>query len=346
MGWRIMALLERNDIAIDLGTVNTIVRNNAEDIIFCEATCITLEDMGDSKRVVCIGDQAKKMMGRAPSNFEVINPLLNGAISDFETTKTFISALISLGQTSKLAPRVGISIPRNLTQVERHSLYEATILAGAKEAFLIEDPFSASVGAGLDISTARAKMVIDAGGGLIEASVISLGGLIASAFTKEAGDFVDYALIEYCRYNKNIGISKELAEKIKRQIRVFGENPIINIGAKSLSNGMPISYELNLDELKHVLLTGMFKIKYTILETIQKSPPQIAPDLIEDGAILTGGMALIEGMKEFLEEELKMQINLSPNPLLDISKGACIIMQNYDAYDRVEWSGGSIVDNS
>ena len=334
-----MAFLERNDIAIDLGTVNTIVRNNAEDIIFCEATCIALEDMGGTKRIVCVGDQAKKMLGRAPSNFEVINPLLNGAISDFEMTKIFISALIALGQTRNLAPRVGISIPRNLTQVERYSLYEATILAGAKEAFLIEDPFSASVGAGLDISTSRAKMIIDVGGGLIEVSIISLGGLIASAFTKEAGDFIDYALVEYCRHNKNIGISKELAESIKRQVNVFGENSIINIGAKSLATGMPIAYELNLNDLKPVLLAGMFRVKNTILEAIQKSPPQIAPDLIEDGAILTGGMALMEGMKEFLEEELKMQINLSPNPLLDISKGVCIIMQNYEAYDRVEWSG-------
>ena len=337
-----MAFFGRNDIAIDLGTVNTIVRNNVEEIIFCEATCIALEDTRNFKRVVCIGEQAKKMLGRAPQNFEIVNPLLNGAISDFETTKIFIGALINLGQTRNLAPRVGISIPRNLTQVERHSLHEAAMLAGAKEVFLIEDPFSASVGAGLDISTSRAKMIIDAGGGLVEVSVISLGGLVTSAFTKEAGDFIDYALVEYCRHNKNISISKEMAENIKRQINVFGDNPIINIGAKSLATGMPIAFELNLNDLKEVLLSGMYKIKKTILEAIQKSPAQIAPDLIDDGAILTGGMALITGMKEFLEEELKMKINLSPNPLLDISKGACIIMQNYEAYDRVEdrWGGG------
>ncbi|WP_301187734.1 rod shape-determining protein, partial [Helicobacter rodentium] len=144
-----MGIFERNDIAIDLGTVNTIVRNNLEETLFCEATCIALENKFASRRIITIGDSAKKMLGRTPSEIEVINPLLNGAISDFETTKIFMNAILQKGKTGSLAPRVGISIPQNLTQVERHSLYEATMLAGAKEVLLIEDPFSASVGAGL-----------------------------------------------------------------------------------------------------------------------------------------------------------------------------------------------------
>ena len=324
-----MALLERNDIAVDLGTVNTIVRNNIDEVLFCEATCIALETKYNNIRTLAVGNNAKKMLGRAPQEIHVINPISKGAISDFETTKIFMQALIEKGKTSSLDPRVGISIPQNLTQVERHSLYEATMLAGAKEVFLIEDPFSASVGAELDISTSRAKMIIDAGGGLVEASIISLGGLVTSAFTKEAGDFIDETIIEFCRHNKSIGISKETAEMIKRSTNVFTDNPSISVGAKNLVNGMPIACELQLNDFKNLLLASMEKIKCVILEAIHEAPPQIAPDLIDDGAVLTGGLAFMQGLRDYLEEELKIAIHLSPNPLLDISKGACLIMQNY-----------------
>ncbi|MCI5968939.1 rod shape-determining protein [Helicobacter sp.] len=329
-----MALFDRTDIAVDLGTANTIVRNNTDEVLFCEATCIALENKYNSTRTLAIGNHAKKMLGRAPREISVINPISKGAISDFETTKIFMQALIEKGKTNSLAPRVGISIPQNLTQVERHSLYEATMLAGAKEVFLIEYPFSASVGAGLDISTARAKMVIDAGGGLVEASIISLGGLVTSAFTKEAGDFMDYAIMEFCRHNKSISISKDIAENIKHSINVFSDNPSINISAKNLINGMPIAYELQLNDFKNLLLKSMEKIKRVILEAIHEAPPQVAPDLIDDGAVLTGGLALMQGLKDYLEEELKIKINLSPNPLLDISKGTYLIMQNYADYDQ------------
>lgn len=329
-----MVLFDRNDIAVDLGTANTIVRNNADDVLFCEATCIALEVKYNTTRTIAIGDNAKKMLGRTPQEIHVINPISKGAISDYETTKVFMQALIEKGKTSSLAPRVGISIPQNLTQVERHSLYEATMLAGAKEVLLIEDPFSASVGAGLDISTARAKMVIDAGGGLIEASIISLGGLVTSAFTKEAGDFLDGAIMEFCRHNKSIGISKETAEMIKKRTNIFSNNPTINIGAKNLISGMPFAYELDLNDFKPILLNSMKNIKHVIIEAIRKAPPQVAPDLIDDGAVLTGGLALMQGLREYLQEELKIAINLSPNPLLDISKGACKIMQNYTDYDQ------------
>ncbi|MBX7490919.1 rod shape-determining protein [Helicobacter turcicus] len=329
-----MALFDRNDIAVDLGTVNTIVRNDTDNVLFCEATCIAIENKYNSTHTLAIGNNAKKMLGRTPQDINVINPLLNGAISDFETTKIFMQALIERGKTNSLAPRVGISIPQNLTQVERHSLYEATMFAGAKEVLLIEDPFSASVGAGLDISTSRAKMIIDAGGGLVEASIISLGGLVTSAYTKEAGDFIDYAIIEFCRYNKNIGISKDIAERIKHTINVFSDNPNINIGAKNLVNGMPIAYELQLNDFKNLLLNSMEKIKSVILEAINEAPPQIAPDLIDDGAVLTGGLALMQGLRDYLEEELKIAINLSPDPLQDISKGAYLIMENYANYEQ------------
>lgn len=229
-----MGIFERNDIAIDLGTVNTIVRNDMETTLFCEATCIALEKKYNSHRILAIGDSAKKMLGRTHNEIEVVNPLLNGAISDFETTKIFMNVILQKAKAGSLSPRVGISIPQNLTQVERHSLYEATMLAGAKEVLLIEDPFSASVGAGLDISTARAKMIIDAGGGLVEVSIISLNGLITSAFTKKAGDFIDFALVEYCRHNKNIGISKEMAENLKRKINVFAKIPQFILEQKTL----------------------------------------------------------------------------------------------------------------
>ncbi|MDE5591522.1 MAG: rod shape-determining protein, partial [Helicobacter sp.] len=222
-----MGVFSRNDIAVDLGTSNTIVRDREGKVIFCEATCIALENKYDPVRVICMGNEAKRMIGRNPCEIDVVNPLHNGVISDFKTAKIFMNLLIELAKGDSFAPRVGISIPHNLTQVERYSLYEATMVAGAKEVLLIEDPFSASVGIGLDIGSSRARMIIDAGGGVVEVSVIALGGLVASAFTKEAGDFIDCSLMEYCRHNKNIGISKETAEIIKKLIYIFGDNPFI-----------------------------------------------------------------------------------------------------------------------
>ncbi|CAM2965822.1 rod shape-determining protein [Helicobacter burdigaliensis] len=327
-----MAILNRSDIAIDLGTVNTILRNDIDNVVFNEATCIALDCRFGAKRIVAVGNQAKKMLGRAPKDYLVINPLLNGAISDFETTKIFMKNLIERSKVGTLSPRVGISIPQNLTQVERYSLYEATISAGAKEVLLIEDPFSASVGAGVDISTPRATMVIDAGGGVIEVSIISLGGLVTSSYSKEGGDHLNNILVEHFRHNKNIAISKEIAEDIKHKIKLLEDNLPINISAKDLVSGLPSLFEVDMQELRNLLLKEILKIKQIVLEAIHNTPPQIAPDIIDDGAILTGGMALMSGFKEILEEELKMKIRLSPDPILDISKGAALIMQSYERY--------------
>ncbi len=322
---------KRRDIVIDLGTANTIVCLEPQGVVFNEPSCIAIERKYGSDKVVAIGSKAKAMRGKTPEKLKVIYPLSSGAISDFEMTKTFMGTLISglLGRFI-FKPRVGISIPQNLTPVERNSLYEATLLAGAKEVVLIEDPFSAAVGAGIDISSSRGRMIVDLGSGLTEVSIISLGGLVASKSSKVAGDSLDMAIVEYIKHHKSLSISKDMAEEIKIKLGNI-ENPSheerMSAKAKDLIHGLPVSFEISSYELYTAIMPSIEKIKKTIAEAISMTPPQIAPDILEDGVILTGGVALLKGLREYLSRELQLEVRLSPNPLLDISTGARDILK-------------------
>lgn len=320
-----------HDIVVDLGTANTIVAIEGDGIIFNEPSCIAVERLYGSDRVVAIGKRAKAMRGRTHSNLEVINPLSNGAISDFEMTKVFMSALISIlsGRVSS-RPRVGISIPQNLTQVERNSLYEATVLAGAKEVVLIEDPFSAAVGTGVDINGSRGRMIVDCGSGLTEVSIISLGGLVTSSSSKIAGDAFDYAIADFIKREKNFLISKDCAENIKIQVMDLSKDaPELKcrVHGKDLLNGLPVSFEVGTKEIRGAIMPCIEKIHTMILGVIGEIPPQIVPDILEDGVIVTGGGALMKGFKEYLEEALRISIHISPDPLHDISRGAFEILR-------------------
>lgn len=325
VGWQ-----KSTDIAVDLGTANTIVSVDGE-VIFNGPSCIAIERHYGSDKVVAIGKRAKVMRGRTHSNLEVINPLSNGAISDFEVTKIFMATLISiLSNRVSSHPRVGISIPQNLTQVERNSLYEATLLAGAKEVIFIEDPFSAAVGTGMDINTSRGKMIVDCGSGLTEVSIISLGGMVTSSCTKVAGDALDCAIVDYVKRQKNLLISKDCAEGIKIQIADISQNaPNTNccVYGKDLLNGLPVGFEISSTDVRAAIMPCVQKIHATILEVISSIPPQIVPDILEDGVIITGGGALMRGFREYLEDKLKMSIHVSPDPLHDISRGAMEILK-------------------
>lgn len=321
-----------NDIAVDLGTANTIVAVDGEGVIFNGPSCIAIERYYGNDKVVAIGKRAKVMRGRTHGNLEVINPLSNGAISDFEITKIFMETLISkLSNRVSNRPRVGISIPQNLTQVERNSLYEATILAGAREVVFIEDPFSAAVGTGVDINTSRGKMIVDCGSGLTEASIISLGGMVTSSCTKVAGDALDCAIVDYIKQHKNLLISKDCAEKIKIQIANLAAdapNETCSVYGKDLLNGLPIGFEISSNDVRVAIMPGIQKILATILEVVAAIPPQIVPDILDDGVIVTGGGALMNGFKEYFETRLKLPIHISSDPLHDVSKGVIEILKN------------------
>ncbi|MGP1450761.1 MAG: rod shape-determining protein [Wolinella sp.] len=321
----------RRDIVIDLGTANTIVYIKPHGVVFNEPSCVAIERNRGVDKVVAIGAKAKAMRGKTPQGLEVVYPLNNGAISDFEMTKAFMGTLIaSLLGKMMLKPRVGISIPQNLTPVERSSLYEAALLAGAKEVVLIEDPFSAAVGAGIDISSSRGRMIVDIGSGLTEVSIIALGGLVASKSSKIAGDALDLAIVEYIKHYKNLSISKDMAEDIKIKLANI-ENPShderIVAKAKDLIHGLPVSFEISSHEISAAIAPNIEKIVKTVTETVSVTPPQIAPDILEDGIVLTGGGALLKGLKGYLSRELQLNVNLSPDPLTDISKGARDILQ-------------------
>ncbi len=319
------------DIAVDLGTANTVVTIEGEGVIFNEPSCVAVERYYDNIRVVAIGKKAKAMRGKTHGNLEVISPLANGAISDFEMTKVFMGMLISL-LSDRVAsrPRVGISIPQNLTQVERNSLYEATLLTGAREVVLIEDPFSAAVGAGLDINDSRAKMIVDCGSGLTEVSIISLGGLIVSSCSKIAGDTLDNAIVEHIKRKKNLLISKDCAEQTKIKLaNLFKDAPkqSCRVCGKDLTSGLPTGFEVESTEVNYAIMPHIEKIHAIVLEVIANIPPEIVPDILDDGVIITGGGALMKGFKEYLEEKLKLSFHMSPAPLHDISKGVTQILQ-------------------
>lgn len=327
-----MELLNQNDIAIDLGTANTVVYNDSNGILFNEATCIAVEWSAGAYRVVALGNRAKQMLGRTPKNYDVIRPVLNGAISDFEMTKMFMSALIEKFCSKFRRPRVGISIPQNLTQVEKNYLYEAIVLAGARDVIFIEDPFSIAIGSDLDIESAHARMLIDLGAGLSEISVIALNGLVVSNFTKIGGDFIDNVIVEHLAHQYNLAVGLETAEFLKKSIHLKNlqqkEGREFQIYAKNLHNGMPGSFCIKESDLLEAVLPSIIKLKETVIQTFREIPPQIAPDILDDGILVSGGFSLFGGLREFLEQELQLKLTLSPDPLLDISKGVCRILRN------------------
>ncbi len=321
--------LRQNYIAIDLGTANTLIYKHNEGIIFNEPTVIAIKKANYSKKVLAIGLKAREMIGKNHKDIEVIEPLRDGAIADFEMTALFISHLIAHIKCNSyfFKPKIVISIPHGLTQVERGAVKEAGMKAGAKKVYLIEDPFSAAIGSDISITDTKGHMLIDIGSGMFEISVISLGGLVISKAIKCAGNKLDLVIQNYIKQKYNLLISNKVAENIKIQIgRAIpsseNEKKIVDISGRNLITGMLIHFNINDEEIYKAIKDDLDEMIKTTKEVIATIPPQFASDILDNGIILTGGGALLKDIDKFFQSELNILTYVSNEPLLAVVKGA------------------------
>jgi rod shape-determining protein MreB and related proteins len=330
-----------NDLSIDLGTANTLIFARNQGIVLNEPSVVAIrhERTGGGKSVVAIGEEAKQMLGRTPKSITAIRPLKDGVIADFTVTEKMLQYFIHKVHESRLfqpSPRVLICVPCGSTQVERRAIKESAAGAGAREVFLIEEPMSAAIGAGLLVHEPRGCMVIDIGGGTSEVAVISLNGIVYSESVRVGGDTFDDAIINYVRRNYGTQIGEVTAERIKHTIgSAFPGNKMleIEVRGRSLAEGVPRSFTLNSNEILEALQEPLAMIVHAVKMALEQTPPELGSDVAERGIVLTGGGALLRDFDRLIEEETGLPALLAEEPLTCVARGGGKALDMLDARD-------------
>ncbi len=326
-------MLFTQDIGIDLGTANTLVFVKGKGIVIREPSVVAVDQKSNPPRVVAVGTEAKEMIGRTPGSITAVRPLKDGVIADFEITAEMIAAFIK--RTAKRSPftkiRVLICIPSGVTEVERKAVYDAAKSAGAKYVSLIEEPMAAAIGAGLPVSEATGSMVVDIGGGTSEVAVISLGDVVTANSARVAGDNFDEAIINYIKKKYNLLIGERTAEDIK--IKIGSAYPYegegtINIKGRNLMDGLPKNVDITSEEIREAMSDTVSQIVDSVKSTLEKTPPELAADIIDHGIMLTGGGALLRGLDKLIAAETKIPVRIADNPLDCVADGTGICLEN------------------
>ncbi len=326
-------MLFTQDIGIDLGTANTLVFVKGKGIVIREPSVVAVDQKSNPPRVVAVGMEAKEMIGRTPGSITAVRPLKDGVIADFEITAEMIAAFIK--RTTKRTPfsriRVLICIPSGVTEVERKAVYDAAKSAGAKYVSLIEEPMAAAIGSGLPVSEATGSMVVDIGGGTAEVAVISLGDVVTANSARVAGDNFDEAIISYIKKKYNLLIGERTAEDIK--IKIGSAYPYegegtINIKGRNLMDGLPKNVDVTSEEIREALADPVSQIVDAVKSTLEKTPPELAADIIDHGIMLTGGGALLRGLDKLISAETKIPVIIAQNPLDCVADGTGICLEN------------------
>lgn len=327
------------DIGIDLGTANTLIKVAGEDdIVLREPSVVAVNQK--IKHVLAVGNEAKNMVGKTPGAIVAIRPLKNGVIADFEVTqamlKYFIRKVCKDGLFGK--PRVVICVPSGVTEVEERAVREAAMQAGAREAFLLEEPMAAAIGAKLPIEDAAGSMIVDIGGGTSEVAVISLGGIVVSKSIRVAGEKIDEAIINYIKKEHNLMVGERTAEDIKLSIGgayPSDETLTMDIRGRDLVTGLPKNVIINSDEILMAMSEPISAIIDAIKYTLEKTPPELAADIMNRGIYLAGGGALIRGMDKLITRETGMPVRIPDNPLDCVVLGAGNVVENLDVLKEV-----------
>ena len=322
------------DLGIDLGTANTLVFVKGKGIVLSEPSVVAINK--ENNQVLAVGSEAKQMIGRTPGNIVAIRPMKDGVIADYETTQAmlryFIKKVAPKGLfTSK--PRVVVCIPSGVTEVEKRAVMEATITAGAKPngAFLIEEPMAAAIGAGLPVEEPAGSMVVDIGGGTTEVAVISLGGIVASKSLRIAGDELDDHIISYIKREYSLAIGERTAEEIKINIgSVFNPDPNLkmDVRGRDLISGLPKTITMSSDEVSHAVYEPINAIMDAIKVTLERTPPELASDIMETGILLAGGGAMISGLDKLITVETGMPVHIAEDPLDAVAKGTGLVLDH------------------
>lgn len=321
------------DLGIDLGTANTLVYARGKGIVVREPSVVALHT--DTKSITAVGEQAKKMIGRTPGNIRAIRPMKDGVIADFETTATMIKHFIRQAQKQRALfprhPNVMVCVPSGITAVEKRAVEDATKQAGAKEAYTIEEPFAAAIGADLPVWEPTGSMVVDIGGGTTEVAVISLGGIVTSRSIRVAGDEMDEAIIQYIKRQYNLMIGERTAEQLKMEIGSalpLEKTETIEIRGRDLVTGLPKTLPITSDEMTDALTDTVNSIVDAVKITLEKCPPELSADIMDRGIVLTGGGALLRSLDKLLARETGMPVIVAENPLDCVAIGTGRALDN------------------
>ena len=329
-----------HDMGIDLGTANTLVHVKGRGIVLREPSVVAIKsDTGD---ILAVGEEAKRMIGRTPGNIVAIRPMKDGVIADFDVTQAMLKYFIAKAMNSKTLiskPRVVVGVPSGVTEVEKRAVIDAAQQAGAREAYLIEEPMAAAIGAGLPVEEATGSMVVDIGGGTTEIAVISLGGIVTSRSIRVGGDEMDTAIIQYIKRMYNLMIGERTAEEIKIQIGTAIVTPEsdrdMEIRGRDLVSGLPKTLTIQAKEIREALNEPIYKIIDAVKSTLEKTPPELAADVMDHGIMMTGGGALLTNLDKLLSQETGMPVLVSEDALSCVGEGTGRSLENIELLKRV-----------
>ncbi|WP_410207677.1 rod shape-determining protein [Fusobacterium sp.] len=326
------------DLGIDLGTSNTLICVKNKGIILNEPSVVALNTK--TKDIFEVGDKAKKMLGRTPGSIQTIRPLKNGVIADYEITEKMLRTFYKKVNQKKgmSSPRVIICVPAGVTQVEKRAVIDVTREAGAREAYLIEEPMAAAIGIGLNIFEPEGNLIIDIGGGTAEIAVISLGGIVKTSSFRVAGDKFDATIIDYVRQKHNLLIGERTAEEIKKSIGAvieLEEDECIEISGRNALNGLPRDIKLYSSEVVEALGDLVQQIIEEVKVILEKTPPELSSDIKRRGIYVTGGGALLRGIDQRISESLNLNVTISEDPLNAVINGIQTLLKNFGTYKKV-----------
>lgn len=313
------------DIGIDLGTASVLVYLQGKGIVLREPSVVALDR--DSGQIFAVGEEARRMLGRTPGNIIALRPLRDGVIADYDSTEKMLRYFIdkACGRQGFLRPRVMVCIPSGVTGVEERAVRQAALQAGAKQAFVIEEPLAAALGAGLDIAEPSGSMVVDIGGGTTDIAVLSLGGIVCSNSLRVAGDKMDEAIVRYIRREHNLMIGERSAEELKMKIgtvhRSIGEGESMDIRGRDLVTGLPKTVTITSQEIFNALQEPIQQIVGAVKEVLEQTPPELAADLVNKGIVMTGGGSLIRGIDVLLSEETGLPVHIADDPVSCVALG-------------------------
>jgi rod shape-determining protein MreB len=316
-----------NDLAIDLGTSSTLIFVKGKGIVCNEPSVVAVRRDSRGKKVLAVGKEAKAMLGRTPGTIAAIRPLKDGVIADFEITEDMLKYFIKMvhNRSFMVRPRIIVSVPSGITQVEKRAVRESAHSAGANEVYLIEEPMAAAIGAGLPITEPSGNMIVDVGGGTTEIAVISLAGIVKSKSIRVAGDKLDEAILQYIKRKYNMSIGTGVAEHIKMTLGLSlmdGERVTMEIKGSNLVTGIPTTMEIGDDEIREALNDAINTIVESVKSVLEVTPPELAADLVDKGIVLAGGGALLKNLDVIIREETKLPVTIADDPLACVVKGA------------------------
>lgn len=329
------------DLAIDLGTANTLVLVKGEGIVINEPSVVAVQyDNSGNETILAVGQEAKDMVGRTPGNIKAVRPMKDGVIADFEITEMMIRYFIEKAHKRKsfFSPRVIICVPYGLTQVERRAVRESAENAGARYVYLIEEPMAAAIGAGLPVKEPNGNLVVDIGGGTTEIGITSLGGLVISKSIRVGGDNLDQAIVEYVRKHFNLLIGDRIAEGLKIDIGSacpIEEDTTIEVRGRDNINGNLTSVQVSSKDVREAMADSIKEIEVAVKQVLEQTPPDLAGDIVENGIVLTGGGALIKGLDKYLSDRVKLPVYIAENPLLAVANGTGIALEEIEILQQL-----------